>query len=228
MGSRTAAGQPRKALERVHEGRERRDLLDDRRGALLDDAGEAVTGIGRGRRAAAHALGRETDRRERILDLVRHAPGGLLPRGGPLGRDEGRRVLERHDRRAAATRRPRGLGEMRLEDAAPDLERLLPRAGAARARARNARRGASGGGREQVVEPLDGARALAAEQAARRVVQERETAVVAERDDARVESLEDRSEAVTLLVEPAVRRLELRVRGDELGAAAPELASSSR
>src|SRR5690606_32214457 len=71
-------------------------------GLALDGRGELVEGFAvLGDDAAvlaADALGREDDRRQRVLDLVRNAPRDVGPGGRALRGDELGDVVERHDR----------------------------------------------------------------------------------------------------------------------------------
>ncbi len=67
---------------------------------------------------AAQPLGRQLNRRQRILDLVRQPPRHLAPRGHLLRADERRHVVEHEDdafgRAAVADQRRRDGGEMQL------------------------------------------------------------------------------------------------------------------
>ncbi len=158
-----------------------------------------------------------------ILDLVRHAARRFLPRRGALGRDEGGRVLERHDPGARVGGPGGNPGHAGLEHAGADLQRRLARAGRrSRAREELGERG-EGLGREKVLRAREPGVLVAAEQAPRGLVEEIQRVVVAERDDAGVEPREDRAHAAALLVDALVRRGELGVRGDELGPALAQL-----
>ena len=70
------------------------DLADDRVGALVEDL--AVLGDHLAV-AAADALGRKLDRRQRVLDLVGDAARDVGPGGGALRRDEVGDVVDGDD-----------------------------------------------------------------------------------------------------------------------------------
>ena len=72
-------------------------------GALVEDlavAGDHLAVL------APDALGRELDRRQRVLDLVGDAPGDVGPGRGALRRDEVGDVVERDDEALLARRAP--------------------------------------------------------------------------------------------------------------------------
>ena len=90
--------------DRLRHAREGRELIDhapdirhlanDGIGALVEDV--PVLGDG-GAVFAANALGRELDRRQRVLDLVGNAACHVGPRGAPLGADQLGDIVEGHD-----------------------------------------------------------------------------------------------------------------------------------
>ena len=111
------------------------------------------------------ALGRQLDRRERVLDLVREAARDLAPGDRALGRDHVGDVVE-HDDEAAArphrqARAAREQGEVVAvfgAGTARDLDLLLPvpaPAPAARGRLRALRREGPGDGAGKHFQPLD-------------------------------------------------------------------------
>ena len=90
----------------------------------------------RGRRAgemAPQPLGRELDRRERVLDLVRQAARDLAPRGDLLRADERRHVVQHQHhafvRAAVADERRGDDGQMHLLPFAHDRDLLRDRLG---------------------------------------------------------------------------------------------------
>ena len=87
---------PRELRELVDQALERLDLADDRRRALADQRGVRRVGVAE---LALQPLGRQLDRRQRVLDLVRQPARHLAPRRHLLGADERRDVVE-HDHRA--------------------------------------------------------------------------------------------------------------------------------
>ena len=71
----------------------------------------------------AHVLGRELDRRERVLDLVRDRPRHLRPRGELIALHEARHVVEQDER----ARPPAGgIGKRHADDAQAHAGRRLP------------------------------------------------------------------------------------------------------
>ena len=88
-------GHAREAGELVHELLQPFHLLDDGGRRLLEQTLLLRAPV-RGQ-AAAQALGRELDRRERVLDLVGDALGHLAPGGEALGLEELGQVVEDED-----------------------------------------------------------------------------------------------------------------------------------
>ena len=86
------ARRARVLAERVHHLLHRLDLLHDGLGAAVEEL--RVLLVHRRQQLVAHALGREADRRERVLDLVRQSARHLAPGGLALGLQHHRDVVE--------------------------------------------------------------------------------------------------------------------------------------
>ena len=88
---RSRGRHPRELRELVDQTLERFDFPDDRGRALVDE----FTGAGRASgEMAAQTLGRELNRRQRVLDFVREPPRHFTPRRHFLGPDEWRHIIE--------------------------------------------------------------------------------------------------------------------------------------
>ena len=102
------------ALHRLH-------LIDDRLRRAIEHFGVAAAQlVGQ---LELQAFGRELDRRQRILDLVRQTPRHLAPGRAALGGDQPRDVVEDHDVTAAAAfRQLRSAQQQDLRQAAGAIE----------------------------------------------------------------------------------------------------------
>ena len=108
------------------------DLVDDGGGAALEQFGfflrQAVLEL------HLHALGRQLDRRERVLDLVRQAPRDFAPGHRALRRDHVRDIVEHDDEAAVGAHRQARAARQQHQvvvvlvaaAAARDLDLLLP------------------------------------------------------------------------------------------------------
>ncbi len=95
QGARIDHRRSRVVAERVDHRLERLDLIDDRVRRAVEDFG--LVGRQAAEEAAAQALGRELDRRERILHLVGEPPRDLGPGRVALRAVEYREVVEHDD-----------------------------------------------------------------------------------------------------------------------------------
>ena len=188
----------------------------------------ARAGAGAEAELAAHALGAELNRRQRVLDLVRQTPRDVAPRRHPLRPDERRHVVEDEHRAAGAAvvaqERRRGGGEVQLAALAEERDFLHRRRLAAVASLP-----------QQDLERLEilaladvlGARAddrpIDLEQAERRAVDRLDLPVGSERHDAGGDPLEHGFDVLAALVELLVLALEIEARALELALAGGEL-----
>ena len=113
----------RELRELVDQALQRFDLADDRARALLDQRPRAGRRIGE---VTLEPLGRELDRRQRVLDLVREPARDLAPCGDLLRADERRHVVQHENlpfvRAAVADQRRRHDRQMRLVPLARDRD----------------------------------------------------------------------------------------------------------
>ena len=93
---RARRGHARELRELVDQPFQRFDLADDRRGALLHQILQRRREVAE---LAAQPLGRQLNRRQRVLDLVRQAPRHFTPRRHLLRADQRRHVVH-HQHRA--------------------------------------------------------------------------------------------------------------------------------
>ena len=86
----------------------------------------------RGAELAAHPLGAQLNRRQRVLDLVGQPPRHVAPGGDPLRPDERRHVVEHQhragERPSSPDERRRGGGQVQLAPFAGQRELLRPAA----------------------------------------------------------------------------------------------------
>ena len=201
----------RELRELVDQRLERFDLADDRRRAFLD---QRARGFRRAAEVTAHPLGRELDRRERVLDFVRQPPRDVAPRRDPLRPHERGHVVEDEDRalvRAGVPlQRRRRRGQVNLAPVARERDLLPRRLARARGDRSDQRRE-----RQQVLaaEHLLDRRADDAgfdlEEPGRRGVDRADAAVGPDRHDPGGDPLEDGLDVAAALVELRVLPLHL-------------------
>ena len=119
---------PRELRELVDQLLQRLDLADDGRGALLDQLARRRR---RGAEVAAHPLGAQLNRGQRVLDLVREPARHVAPGRHPLRPDQRGHVVEHQDRplEAAVLAEQRRGGGREVQLAPFARQRELLRAG---------------------------------------------------------------------------------------------------